>query len=78
MLLTSCESKSGQLVAQPLEKVVVIDSYNEEYDHINKDITYRKYKVKRIEFGVIDVIFDARLLEAGDTVFYRFAKHVTP
>lgn len=63
---SSCESKSGQLNKIPAEKVVILDMFVKM-----NDVPF-KYRVKRIEHGVTDVIYDQRLFECGDTVFHKF------
>ena len=66
VLLASCTSKSGQLDKLPLEKVVVIDV------RPTPDYTRYQYKVKRIEKGVTDYIYDINRYEVGDTILKRF------
>lgn len=72
----SCESKSGQLAkqpAKPMEKVVIIDSYEPEAGTVlDGHGRVYQYKIKRLSKGVVDVIYDPRLLEQGDTILRRF------
>jgi len=70
-LFCSCQSKSGQLAKAEPEKVVILDSTPRSYV---TDVGYT-YKVKRFEKGVVDFIYDRRLLEQGDTIFYRFVSY---
>ncbi len=70
VLLTSCQSKSVRLLEIPLEKVVIIDSYNTiDLDHGKR---MYQYKVNRIERGVVAVIYQYNRYEANDTIYHRF------
>jgi hypothetical protein len=79
-VLTSCESKSGQLtmrptpmfIAVPNEKVVIIDSYPPINMEKTNDGKMYHYKVKRISKGVMTVIYDYNLYDIGDTIYHRF------
>lgn len=62
----SCESKSGKLDRVKPEKVMIIDSYP------RTNLEYLKYKVKRIEQGVVTEIYDKGIYEQGDTIFHKF------
>jgi len=69
-VLSSCQSKSGRLLEIPLEKVVIIDSYNTiDLDHGKR---MYQYKVNRIERGVVAVIYQYNRYEANDTIYHRF------
>lgn len=69
--LTSCESKSGKLNSTPVEKVVVIDSYRlTPKSGVENNMQY-KYKVRRINHGVVTTIYDQNLYEKGDTIYKR-------
>lgn len=74
-LLCGCESKSGKLVknsiATPVEKVVILDSYPPA---VHEQYTMYKYKVKRIEHGVVDTIYERDLYEVGDTIYTSFQR----
>jgi predicted small secreted protein len=65
--LTSCNSKSGHLADIKPEKVVVIDMYPDKDGQ-----KMHQYKVNRFQKGVIDVIYDNRLLEQHDTIYHKF------
>ena len=70
VLLTGCESKSGQIVANnPLEKIVILDRTLVGYS--DNDPIYR-YKVKRIDKGVVDFVELDYPFDTNDTIMYRF------
>jgi hypothetical protein len=73
LFFSSCgspSSKSGQRIANPLEKVVIIDSRPLPLTH---DMTQLyEYKVKRINHGVVTFIYDPGKFEANDTIYHRF------
>lgn len=74
--LTGCQSQSGHLNDQPIEKIVIIDSYTPtEGIYLDGVGRMYKYKVKRISYGVIDVIYEHNQYEAGDTIYHRFKDH---
>ena len=66
--LSGCHSKSGKLTAIKPEKVVIIDSVPRQFI-IGSGY---QYKVNRFEKGVVDIIWDYKLLEKGDTIFHKF------
>lgn len=74
ILLTSCESQSGKLDRAQTEKVVILDSQT----MINpvSGIINTKYKIKRINYGVLDWIqLPGRpMYEKNDTIFHKFAQ----
>ena len=65
-LCSSCQSQSGKLDKIQPEKVVVLDMF------IKMNGEPYKYRVNRIEKGVIDIVYDVRLFEAGDTIYHRY------
>ena len=78
IMTSSCSSPSREnamreIANKPFEKVVVIDSYSVDgnYSESAQARLYH-YKVKRLKYGVVDEIYDARRLEKGDTIFHKF------
>ena len=70
--MTSCHSKSGHLADVKPEKVVILDSYPQTVKSDGISFSF-KYKVKRIEHGVVAVIYDQNLYEKGDTIYKRIS-----
>jgi hypothetical protein len=66
MMVFACQSKSGKLADIQPEKVVILD----QFIHVNEGPF--KYRVKRLSLGVIDIIYDYKQFEAGDTILARF------
>jgi hypothetical protein len=67
MVLVSCQSKSGHLMSQPLEKVVVLSIGQQ-----NNQTVMIRYKVKRINTNTVDFILKQSGFSVGDTLLYRF------
>ena len=74
----ACQSKSGHITDQPMEKVVIIDSYYPIDMNKTHDGTMYKYKVKRLKYNVVDVIYDYNKYETNDTIFHRFPYNIQP
>lgn len=76
MTCVSCESKSGRLLDQPIEKAVIIDSRTFPYWDAGKEYYRTDYKVKRIVHGVVTHIQipGKALYEKDDTIYHRFPK----
>lgn len=70
--MTSCESKSGQLMKTPLEKVVVIDIAERIPVSKTADGAMYRTKVNRIEKGVVTFIYLYQAYEKNDTILHRF------
>ncbi len=78
VFLCSCTSKSGQLIngnipilSSSVEKIVVIDRVFYAIDYNNGDTIY-KYKVKRIDKGVVDFVDLDYPFDTNDTIMYQF------
>jgi hypothetical protein len=76
VFFTSCTgcSKSGRDILPPavnVEKVVIIDRVYTPISYSGGDPIYR-YKVKRIEKGVVDFIDLDYLFDVNDTILYQF------
>lgn len=74
--LCACQSKSGHLNDQPLEKVVILEQTNtidleKAKVNVKTPIMYQ-YRIKRIEKGVTDIIYEYSKFRPGDTIFHRF------
>ena len=65
----SCQSESGKLSTLPNEKVVILTVGS---GNIKDQPHLYKYKVKRFEKGVVDVIYDPKRFVQGDTIYHRF------
>ena len=68
VISTSCESHSGQLAKQPLEKVVIVDGV------FNSSSGVYTYKVNRINHGVVSFIHVIYHYDTGDTIYFRFVQ----
>lgn len=76
VFFTSCTgcSKSGRDIlplATSVEKVVIINRVYTPIDYSGGDPIYR-YKVKRIEKGIVDFIELDYLFDVNDTILYQF------
>lgn len=70
-LSTACNSKSGHLDQINPEKVIIIDEYPSNIHTFSHGKMYR-YKVNRIEKGVMTTIYDYNQYEKGDTIYHCF------
>lgn len=71
---SSCTSKSGRDISLPAtsaEKVVIIDRIYLPIGYSGDDPVYR-YKVNRIDRGVVDFIDIDYLFDVNDTILYQF------
>jgi hypothetical protein len=66
ILISSCESQSGQRARLILEKVVVIER------HIVDGATSIRFKVKRISKGIVEFVNLPQPYAVGDTITYKF------
>lgn len=73
-LLASCQSKSGLRQATPDEKCVILSDTTLTRGDGKDMISTTRYRVKRIEQGVIDIIYQAGFpnYQEGDTIFHDF------
>jgi hypothetical protein len=73
-LTFGCESQSGRLSQIPKEKVVILDSDSKIASDNGRQYVITNYKVKRIDYGVIDWISiqGKSKYECGDTIYHRF------
>lgn len=76
LCMTSCTgcSKSGRIVTPLLseaERVVIIDRIYTPIGFSDDDPIYR-YKVKRIDKGVVDFVDLDYLFNINDTILYQF------
>lgn len=76
VFLCSCTSKSGHLTDIPalspsVEKIVIIDRIYTPIGYSGDDPIYR-YKVKRLNQGVVDFVDIDYPFDTGDTIMYQF------
>ena len=73
-LSTACTSQSGRIAQIPKEKVVILDSDSKVASDNGRQYVITNYKVKRIDYGVIDwiTIQGKSKYECGDTIYHRF------
>ena len=74
LLFMSCTSQSGRIAQIPKEKVVILDSDSKVASDNGRQYVITNYKVKRIDYGVIDwiTIQGKSKYECGDTIYHRF------
>ena len=77
VFLCSCTSKSSRtlneipILSSSVEKIVIIDRIYTPIGYSDNDPIYR-YKVKRIERGVVDFVDIDYPFDTNDTIMYQF------
>ena len=79
ILFSACERKSGKLLQekkeiQLTEKVVILDMETPIFRIDNVD--YNRYRVKRIDLGVVAFINETGLFQQGDTILVYKTQYV--